>query len=38
MGIDNAIELELFGCFTVGNSNLTKRHDIAGTAQAYLGG
>ena len=38
MRIYNAVELELFGCFAVGYRNLTKRHDLTGATQTYLGG
>ena len=37
MRVDNAVELEFFGRFTAGNRNLTKCHDVTGTAQAYFG-
>ena len=38
VGVGDAIELELFGRFTTGDSNLTKCHDVVGAAQTYLGG
>ena len=37
MRIYNAVEFKLFGCFAVGYRNLTKRHDLTGATQTYLG-